>query len=89
MRKSKFTEAEIMQFLRQAEAGLKVAEVCRKGGFSDTSFYKWRAKYGSSRPQESASRLHTLEGENAELRKLLAEAHLRLHALNNGPGVKA
>lgn len=46
MRKSKFTEEQIIGFLKQAEAGLAVAEICRKGGFSDATFYKWRAKFG-------------------------------------------
>ena len=46
MRKSKFTEEQIIGFLKQAEAGMAVAEICRKGGFSDATFYKWRAKFG-------------------------------------------
>ena len=46
MRKSQFTEEQIIGFLKQAEAGFAVAEICRKGGFSDATFYKWRAKFG-------------------------------------------
>jgi putative transposase len=46
MRKSKFTEEQIIGFLKQAGAGLAVAEICRKGGFSDATLYKWRAKFG-------------------------------------------
>ena len=46
MKKSRFTEDQIIGFLKQAEAGLAVAEVCRQGGFSDATFYKWRTKYG-------------------------------------------
>jgi putative transposase len=46
MRKRKFTEEQIIGFLKQAEAGMAVAEICRKGGFSDATFYKWRAKFG-------------------------------------------
>ncbi|MCV2350447.1 transposase [Paucibacter sp. Y2R2-4] len=46
MRRSKFTEEQIIGFLKQAEAGMAVAEICRKGGFSDATFYKWRAKFG-------------------------------------------
>lgn len=46
MRKSRYTEEQIIGFIRQAEAGLSIKELCRKGGFSDATFYKWRAKYG-------------------------------------------
>ena len=87
MRKSKFTEEQIIGFLKQAEAGLAVAEICRKGGFSDATFYKWRAKYGGMEADE-ARRLKDLEVENARLKKLLAEAHLDLEALKVGFGVK-
>ncbi len=80
MKKRKFTETEILRFLRQAQAGLRVQELCRSGGFSDTSFYKWRAKYGIE-PAPESRRLLELEGENAELKRLLAEAQLRIHTL--------
>ena len=75
MRKSRFTEQQIIGFLKQAEAGMPVAELCRQGGFSDATFYKWRAKYGGMDAEE-ARRLKDLESENAKLKKLLAEAHL-------------
>ena len=87
MRKSKFTEEQIIGFLKQAEAGLAVAEICRKGGFSDATFYKWRAKYGGMQAGE-ATRLREVETENAKLKKLLAEAHLHIEALKVGFGVK-
>ena len=87
MRKSKFTEEQIIGFLKQAEVGMAVAEICRKGGFSDATFYKWRAKFGGMQVSE-ARRLRELEAENAKLKKLLAEAHLDLHALKSVLGVK-
>lgn len=87
MKKSRFTEDQIIGFLKQAEAGLSVAEVCRQGGFSDATFYKWRAKYGGMEATD-AKRLNQLEQENARLKKLLAEAHLDIEALKVGFGVK-
>lgn len=87
MRKSRYTEEQIIGFTRQAEAGLPIKELCRKGGFSDATFYKWRAKYGGMEAPD-AKRLRDLESENAKLKKLLAEAHLDIHALNTAFGVK-
>jgi putative transposase len=80
MRKSRFTDQQIIGFLKQAEAGMPVAELCRQGGFSDATFYKWRAKFGGMDEQE-ARRLKELEAENSKLKKLLAEAHLDIEAL--------
>ena len=87
MRKSKYTEEQIIGFLRQVEAGVAVKELGRKHGFSDASFYKWRAKYGGMNVSE-ARRLKELEGENGKLKKLLAEAHLDIHALKSVFGTK-
>nr|WP_157359552.1 IS3 family transposase [Caldimonas brevitalea] len=87
MRKSKFSEEQIIGFLKQAEAGIPVAEICRKGGFSDATFYKWRSKFGGMDVPD-AQRLRELEAENAKLKKLLAEAHLDMHALKSVLGVK-
>jgi len=87
MRKSKYTEEQIIGFLRQVEAGMAVKELCRKHGFSDASFYKWRAKYGGMDVSE-ARRLKELESENGKLKKLLAEAHLDIHALKSVFGTK-
>ncbi len=87
MKKSRFTEEQIIGFLKQAEVGMPIKELCRTGGFSDATFYKWRAKYGGMEATD-AKRLKELESENAKLKKLLAEAHLDIHALKEVFGVK-
>ena len=87
MKKSRFSEEQIIGFLRQAEAGMAIPELCRSGGFSQATFYKWRAKYGGMQVSE-AQRLRELESEDAKLKKLLAEAHLDIHALKSVFGVK-
>lgn len=87
MRKSKFSEEQIIGFLKQAEAGMPVADICRKGGFSDATFYKWRSKFGGMEASD-AKRLRELEEENSKLKRLLAEAHLDMHALKSVLGVK-
>ena len=87
MKASKYSEEQIIGFLKQAEAGMPVKELCRKGGFSDATFYKWRSKFGGMEVAD-AKRLRELEGENAKLKKLLAEAHLDIHALKSVFGVK-
>lgn len=87
MKKNRYSEEQIIGFLKQAEAGIPVKELCRKGGFSDAAFYRWRAKYGGMDISE-ARRLKDLESENAKLKKLLAEAHLDIHALKGVFGLK-
>lgn len=87
MKKSRFSEEQIIGFLRQAEAGMPIKELCRNGSFSDATFYKWRAKFGDMQVSE-AQRLRELESENAKLKRLLAEAHLDMHTLKSVLGVK-
>ncbi|MBZ0106259.1 MAG: transposase [Sulfuricella denitrificans] len=70
-----------------AKNGGITKELCRNGGFSDATFYKWRSKFGGVEVSD-ARRLKELEGENAKLKKLLAEAHLDIHALKSVFGVK-
>jgi putative transposase len=87
MKKSRFTDEQIISFIKQADSGLPVQDLCRKHGFSNASFYKWRAKFGGMDVPD-AKKLRELEAENNKLKKLLAEAHLDIHALNVAFGVK-
>ena len=87
MKKSRYSEEQIIGFLKQADAGMPVKELCRKGGFSDATFYKWRTKFGGMDVSD-AKRLKELEGENSKLKRLLAEAHLDIHALKSVFGTK-
>ena len=73
--KKRFTEEQIFGFLREAEAGLAVAELYRRHGFSEASYYLWRSKFGGMNVSD-AKRLKELEAENARLKRLLAESML-------------
>ena len=73
--KKRFSEAQIIGFLREAEAGLSVKELCRRHGFSEASYYLWRSKFGGMTVSD-AKRLKELSAENARLKKLLAESLL-------------
>lgn len=73
--KKRFAEEQIIGFLREAEAGLPVKELCRRHGFSEGSYYLWRSKFGGMSVSD-AKRLKELEAENTRLKRLLAEAML-------------
>lgn len=75
MKRSRFSEEQIIAILKEQEAGLPTADVCRRHGVSSATFYKWKAKFGGLEVSD-AKRLRQLEGENAKLKKLLAEAML-------------
>lgn len=82
MRRSRFSEEQIIGFLKQAEAGVKVADLCRQYGFSDASFYKWRGKFGGMSVSD-ARRLKQLEEENTRLKKLVGEQALDISILKD------
>jgi putative transposase len=78
--KQRFSEVQIIGFLREAEAGVAVKDLCRRHGFSEASYYLWRSKFGGMTVSE-AKRLRALEQENAELKKMVAELSLDKRAL--------
>ena len=82
MKKSRFNETQIIGVLREQEAGSPTAEVCRRHGISEQTFYRWKAKY-SGMTVSDAQKLRTLEDENRRLKKLLAESMLDVSALKD------
>jgi putative transposase len=82
MKRKRFTEEQIIGVLREHELGTKTADLCRKHGISEATFYKWKSKFGGLDVSE-ARRLKQLEGENARLKKLLADSMLDNAALKD------
>jgi len=87
MKRLRFTEEQIIAVLREQEAGSKTADICRKHGISDATFYKWKAKYGGLEVSD-AKRLRSLEDENGRLKRMLADAMLDNAALKDLLGKK-
>ena len=82
MKRSKFTEEQIIGILREQEAGAKTAELCRRHGISSATFYAWKAKFGGMDVSD-ARKLKTLETENARLKRLLADSMLDIVVLKD------
>ena len=87
MKRSRFSEEQIIAILKEQEAGVSTADVCRRHGVSSATFYKWKAKFGGLEVSE-AKRLRQLEDENAKLKKLLADQMLEAAALRELLGKK-
>lgn len=82
MKKSKFTESQIVAILNEADSGLKVADVCRKHGISQPTYYNWKSKYGGLGVSE-LKRMKELEAEHSKLKRMYAELAMENHALRD------
>ena len=82
MKKSRFTEAQIIAILKEQEQGQKAAELCRKHGISEQTFYNWKSKYGGMEVDE-LKRLKDLEQENARLKKIVANQSLEIDIIKD------
>jgi len=82
MKKSRFTESQIVAILKQHEAGVTVADLCREHGITNATFYNWKAKYGGMDASQ-LKRIRELEEENSKLKRMYAELSLVHHALKD------
>jgi len=82
MKRTKYTEEQIIKVLKEAESGVKTTDICRKYGISDATFYNWKAKYGGLTVNE-ARRLKALEYENSRLKRIVADQALDIEALKS------
>ena len=82
LKKSRFTESQIVAVLKEGEAGLPVAELCRKHGISSATYYNWKSKYGGMEASEM-KRMRELEEENAKLKRLFADVSLENQAMKD------
>jgi len=87
MKKSRFTETQIMSVLRQAEGGIAVADLCREHGISNATFYQWRAKFGGM-DASMITEMKTIQDENRRLKKMFAELSMQNELLKEALGKK-
>jgi putative transposase len=82
MKKTRFTETQIVSILKRQESGVKVSDLCRELGISDATFYNWKAKYGGMEVAD-VQKMKTLEEENARLKKIVANQTLEIYAIKD------